>query len=52
MERCDSQLMMAAQRGLSRLDARRSDHAGRRITAPGVVPVTSVIECANKGLLH
>ncbi len=52
MERCDGQLMMAAQRGLSRLDARRSDHAGRRITESGVAPVTSVIKCSNKGLLH
>jgi hypothetical protein len=27
MEQSDSQLMMAAQLGLSRLDARRSEHA-------------------------
>ena len=57
MEQSDSQLMMAAQRGLSRLDARRSEHAlltwdhpgieqqeidGR----PGLTSSASAIECS------
>jgi hypothetical protein len=36
MEQSDSQLMMAAQRGLSLLDARRSEHALLTWTIPAL----------------
>jgi hypothetical protein len=36
MEQSDSQLMMAAQRGLSCLDARRSEHALLTWDHPGI----------------
>jgi len=36
MEQSDSQLMMAAQRGLSRLDARRSEDALLTWDHPGI----------------
>ena len=36
MEQSDSQLMMAAQRGLSRLDARRGEHALLTWDHPGI----------------